>query len=95
MSLLKNEKKENEKKMDETEQKIIEDFNDEIIRQDKTGYDVVVNISPLNVRRDPSLSGELIEALNAGDIKTIVEEKGGWGRLSDGGWILLAYVDRE
>lgn len=95
MSLLKNEKKENEKKMDETEQKIIEDFNDEIIRQDKTGYDVVVNISPLNVRRVPSLSGELIEALNAGDIKTIVEEKGGWGRLSDGGWVLLAYVEKK
>ena len=95
MSLLKNEKEKNEKKMDETEQKIVDDFNEEIMRQDSNGYGVVVKISPLNVRQEPSLSGEFIEALNAGDKKTVIEEKGGWGRLSDGGWILLAYVDKD
>ena len=94
MSLLKNEKRADdvEKKMDETEKKIVADFDAEIKRQDRKP--ATVKISPLNIRSIPSLGGEITGVLNEGDTAVIVDEKDGWGKLKDGGWVLLDYVSR-
>ena len=84
MSLLKN-----EKKLEETTMKEQEEIVEQKIKKEK---EAVVRISPLNVRSTPDLVGNVISKLSEGDKVKIVEEKNGWGRLDDGGWILLDYV---
>ena len=52
----------------------------------------VVNANGLNIRSEPSTSGKVQGAYNKGDVITILETKGEWGRTNKG-WIKLEYVN--
>lgn len=58
----------------------------------KPPYFRAVTASLLNVRQSPTTSSAILRQLRKGAACTIVEEKDGWGKLSDGGWICLDYV---
>ena len=58
----------------------------------KPPYFRTVTASLLNVRQSPTTSSAILRQLRKGVACTIVEEKDGWGRLSDGGWVCLDYV---
>ena len=93
MSIFENEKKQKETVKEAPKENVMETVLD--VRFDKkesNGRKASVRISPLNVRSAPDLSGGVIQSLSVGDSVTIVEEKDGWGRLEDGGWILVDYV---
>lgn len=55
-------------------------------------YFRTVTASLLNVRQSPTTSSAILRQLRKGAACTIVEEKDGWGKLSDGGWVCLDYV---
>ena len=60
-----------------------------------TGYKVQITASALNVRAGASTSYKIVKVVRKGQIYTIVSEKSGWGKLSDGsGWISLSYTKR-
>lgn len=46
----------------------------------------------LNVRRSP-VNGDVFDTLHRGEIVSIVDVSGNWGRLSSGGWMCLDYMD--
>ena len=59
------------------------------------GYKVQVTASALNVRAGAGTSYKIVKVVRKGQIYTIVSEKSGWGKLSDGsGWISLSYTKR-
>lgn len=58
----------------------------------KPPYFRTVTASLLNVRQSPTTSSAILRQLQKGAVCTIVEEQNGWGKLSDGGWICLDYV---
>lgn len=54
---------------------------------------VEVTATKLNVRSGPSTSNALVTQVTKGTKLTIIEEKGGWGKLKSGiGWIALEYT---
>lgn len=59
-----------------------------------SGYNAVIrtNGSPLNVRSGPGVGFPVIDVVGNGSSVRIVEESGGWGRLSAGGWVSLSWV---
>ena len=57
------------------------------------GY--VTATAGLNVRDLPSLSGNIQTALPYKTTVRIVDEAEGWGELSTGGWVYLAYVAKN
>ena len=60
-----------------------------------TGYKVQITASVLNVRAGAGTSYKIVKVVRKGQIYTIVSEKSGWGKLSDGsGWISLSYTKR-
>lgn len=58
----------------------------------KPPYFRTVTASLLNVRQSPTTSSAILRQLRKGSACTIIEEKDGWGKLSDGGWVCLDYV---
>lgn len=58
----------------------------------KPPYFRTVTASLLNVRQSPTTVSTILQQLQKGAACTIVEEQNGWGKLSDGGWICLDYV---
>ena len=58
----------------------------------KPPYFRTVTASQLNVRQSPTTSSAILRQLRKGAACTIVEEQNGWGKLSDGGWVCLDYV---
>lgn len=58
----------------------------------KPPYFRTVTASLLNVRQSPTTSSAILRQLRKGAACTIVEEQNGWGKLSDGGWVCLDYV---
>lgn len=49
----------------------------------------------LNVRKGPAMDREVCGTpLHRGTKLEIVEEKDGWGRMPDGVWVLLKFVER-
>lgn len=48
--------------------------------------------SLLNVRQNAGLNYPIISRLQSGTKVTIIEEKNGWGKLSNGGWVCLQYI---
>lgn len=58
----------------------------------KPPYFRTVTASLLNVRQSPTTSSAILRQLRKGAACTIVEEQNGWGKLSDGGWVYLDYV---
>ena len=85
------------------------EYKDGWIRLDYTDYDEVlagtevwpktgtVNANGVNVRTGAGTSNSSVYKLNKGDAVTIHEKKKSgdlyWGRLDDGNWICLTYVD--
>lgn len=60
-----------------------------------TGYKVQITASALNVRAGAGTSYKIVKVVRKGQIYTIVSEKSGWGKLSDGsGWISLNYTKK-
>lgn len=57
-------------------------------------YFCTVTADLLNVRNGPSTSNSILRRISTGTACTIVEEKDGWGRLSNGGWVSLQYVKK-
>ena len=59
------------------------------------GYKVQITASALNVRAGAGTSYKIVKVVRKGQIYTIVSEKSGWGKLSDGsGWISLSYTKK-
>ena len=59
------------------------------------GYKVMINTGALNVRKGAGANYGVVKVVRQGQVYTIVEEKSGWGKLSDGsGWISLNYTKR-
>lgn len=57
-----------------------------------TNIKAVVNANGLNIRSEASTSGKVQGAYNKGDVVTILETKGDWGRTNKG-WIKMDYVN--
>ncbi len=55
-------------------------------------YSGTVTASLLNVRTGPGTDNPILTQIFRGAVVKIVEEKDGWGRRDDGGWISLQYV---
>ena len=59
------------------------------------GYKVQVTASALNVRSGAGTNYKVVKVVRKGQVYTIVSEKSGWGKLSDGsGWISLSYTKK-
>lgn len=59
------------------------------------GYKVQVTASALNVRAGAGTSYKVVKVVRKGQTLTIVSEKSGWGKLSDGsGWVSLGYTKK-
>lgn len=69
---------------------------EKIIKGGKTasnGYRVQITAGALNVRAGAGTGYRIVKVVHKGEIYTIVQTSGGWGKLSDGsGWISLAYT---
>ena len=58
-------------------------------------YLVKINTSRLNVRSEPDASAAITTSVRYGEVFTIVDERGGWGKLKSGaGWINLSYTQK-
>lgn len=58
-------------------------------------YLVKINTSRLNVRSEPDASAAVTTSVRYGEVFTIVDERGGWGKLKSGaGWINLSYTQK-
>ena len=57
-----------------------------------TNIKAVFNANGLNIRSEASTSGKVQGAYNKGDVVTILETKGEWGRTNKG-WIKLEFVN--
>ena len=54
---------------------------------------VKINTAVLNVRKGPGTNYPITTTVKRDQVYTIVEEKGGWGKLKSGaGWISLYYT---
>ena len=60
-----------------------------------TSYSVKITAKTLNVRSQPNTDAPITTTITKGGIYTIVDERGGWGRLKSGiGWINLQYTQK-
>lgn len=60
-------------------------------------FKVMVKVASLNVRKGPGLLYKTVSTVKKGEVYTIVEQKGNWGRLKSGaGWINItsSYVKK-
>ena len=57
---------------------------------------VQITASSLNVRKGPGTSYTVAQTVSKGQVFTIVQQQGGWGKLKSGaGWISLKYTARK
>lgn len=57
---------------------------------------VQITASSLNVRKGPGTSYAVAQTVSKGQVFTIVQQQGGWGKLKSGaGWISLKYAARK
>lgn len=67
----------------------------EKIKTTSNGYRVQVTAGALNVRAGAGTGYRIVKVVHKGEIYTIIQTSGGWGKLSDGsGWISLAYTKK-
>lgn len=60
-----------------------------------SGYTVTVTANVLNVRKGPGTKHGIATSVRKGQVYTIVETQGQWGKLKSGaGWIHLGYTKR-
>lgn len=66
-----------------------------LVNGENKGYKIMVNTGALNVRKGPGTNYGVAKVIRKGQIFNIVEEKSGWGKLSDGsGWVSLNYTKK-
>ena len=71
----------------------VEDVKKETITNGS--YLVKVTADVLNVRKSNTTLSKVITTIRKGEVYTIVETKGNWGRLKSGiGWISLKYTKK-
>lgn len=59
-------------------------------------FTVQITSSSLNVRKGPGTSYAVAQTVRKGQVFTIVQQQGGWGKLKSGaGWISLKYTARK
>ena len=57
---------------------------------------VQITASSLNVRKGPGTSYAVAQTVRKGQVFTVVQQQGGWGKLKSGaGWISLKYTARK
>lgn len=59
-----------------------------------TSYKASVTASWLNVRKGPGTNNAIIRAIKKGTVVNILEEKNGWGRIDEKGWVSLKWTKR-
>jgi hypothetical protein len=65
------------------------------IKEEFKPYLVYVNIGVLNYRQGPGITNKKKGELKKGEVYTIIEENGKWGKLKSGaGWIYLPYTKK-
>ena len=58
-------------------------------------FKVRINTGVLNIRQSPNTSSKVVGSVKDGEVYTIIEKQGIWGKLKSGaGWICLTYVER-
>ena len=58
-------------------------------------YTVKITADVLNIRKKASSNSDIVGTVNKGEVYTIVEECGLWGKLKSGaGWIHLSYTNK-
>lgn len=65
-----------------------------VVKNENSSYQVKITASKLNVRNGPSTLYRVKGVISRNEIRTIVNEKNGWGQLSNGGWISLKYTKK-
>jgi uncharacterized protein YgiM (DUF1202 family) len=66
-----------------------------VTESSSSGYKVKITASALNVRAGVGTNYKINKVVHKNEVYTVVEEKGGWGRLSTGdGWISLKYTSK-
>ena len=66
----------------------------EVVQPTFNTYKVRVTASALNVRKGPSTSYKIIKTVKKNEVYNVLEEKNGWGRITDAGWISLSYTEK-
>lgn len=61
---------------------------------DSVPYSGTVKADLLNVRSGPGTGNSILRQIANGTSCTITEEKDGWGKLSNGGWVSLQYITK-
>jgi uncharacterized protein YgiM (DUF1202 family) len=68
---------------------------EEVKEEPKLPYLVKVTASVLNYRQGPGTNHKIKGTIKKGEVYTIVEENGSWGKLKSGaGWIHLGYTKK-
>lgn len=62
--------------------------------ENKGGYHAAVKVSLLNVRDKPEMQGAVIDTLGYGQVIEIVEDLDKWGKLDNGGYVALDFIER-
>ena len=58
-----------------------------------TAYKVRIATAALNVRKGPGVAHAVTTTVRKGEVYTIVDKEGNWGKLKSGaGWINLKYT---
>lgn len=74
----------------------LEGLSNKEVHQDKLTGLVVINTDVLNVRSGPGTSYKVVTTVKRGEVYTIVQTQGNWGKLKSGaGWINLGYTKNK
>lgn len=57
-------------------------------------YQVMITAKLLNIRESGSYSANIVGRISQGEVKTILEEKENWGKIADGQWVCLDFVEK-
>lgn len=73
-----------------------EEPKEEIKQEPQSVFTVKITTDTLNVRAGAGTNYKINTTVKKGEIYTIIEEKGNWGKLKSGaGWISLSYTSRN
>lgn len=74
---------------------VVHKFSDMKFNSSESGNLYRITADVLNVREKPTVFSKKVGTVRIHEAYTIVEVRGGWGRLKSGlGWISLNYVER-
>lgn len=83
------------------EAKAVETVSEEPVIKSKAAYKPKANkytgkviASLLNVREKPEINAAVFYAVNYNDKLVIVDENNGWGKLENGGFVMLKFIKK-